>query len=456
VTAQRQEIRLIEASAFKAAPALMLAAAVTLLLGCDRAPSSGGSRPADAGRSAPGRASPGALEGASGAAPQAVASPGAAGSESESPVVSVAERDPEHDVPTPSGSAGIPGGGTADLGADHEADQDHDAGGAGTVPKALDHDVDPSRRRDFGEVATGSVLEHTFNLGNSTLEEWRVKRLHAGCRCLLPSIDVDRIVPGGTLRISVRVDTLGFEGARRSHVDVEFVNGTGRTKVERFDATWRTREFIASAPRPLRAMDVGPGETRKIQLSLKSVDATPFRILSAKAVVEGIAVAVAVAPATASAGSEHSLQLSVTGAAPPRRGGGVIEIETDDPRQPKLRLPIEIDLVPGWGMTPSGSLGFGKLLSGDRTEKTVHVSTRLPRDGFKVLDASLVPKRVGESLDFLSVRLDQRSDGSGDVTVSVVAPVPRSHFFCDLVITTNDPETPGRRVPVFGFSADSK
>lgn len=309
-------------------------------------------------------------------------------------------------------------------------------------------------RRDFGEVATGAVLEHAFRWTNETAVEWRVQRVHAGCRCVAPTVAVDRVAPGGSLPIALRVDTLGYDGARRSHADVELIDAAGSTRTGRFAVTWRTVEYILSSPRPLRITDIGPGEVKALALALKSRDATPFRVLAARTSAVGVAIDL---PAGAAAAAiDHSLTVTVRGVTPPGRSGALLEIETDEPRQARLRLPIELEFTPAWGFAPAGSVSFGKVAAGERPSRTVQVAPRRPGADFALDKATLVPKRVDEPLDFLTVAAAATDPGRFEVRIAVVADPPRSHFFCDLEVTTNDPVTPTQRVAVFGVLADRR
>jgi len=72
---------------------------------------------------------------------------------------------------------------------------------------------------DFKDVLEGEILTYTFevlNQGDATL---RIERVQPECTCSVAEFD-SLLLPGGAGRISVRIDTKGFEGKQRWAVKV--------------------------------------------------------------------------------------------------------------------------------------------------------------------------------------------------------------------------------------------
>ena len=65
---------------------------------------------------------------------------------------------------------------------------------------------------DFGQVAQGEILEHTFVLENDSIDTLRIKDIHSSCGCTTSEIKRKKILPGESVDVSVSFDTKGYSG----------------------------------------------------------------------------------------------------------------------------------------------------------------------------------------------------------------------------------------------------
>jgi len=73
--------------------------------------------------------------------------------------------------------------------------------------------------RDFKSVLEGELLEHTFDVLNRGDESLIIERVKPDCSCSVVHFD-SVIPPNGRSRITVKIDTQGFEGPERWVVKV--------------------------------------------------------------------------------------------------------------------------------------------------------------------------------------------------------------------------------------------
>ncbi|MGD9014582.1 MAG: DUF1573 domain-containing protein [Candidatus Omnitrophota bacterium] len=73
---------------------------------------------------------------------------------------------------------------------------------------------------DFGKVAQGDVLEHTFILVNDSLTTLRIKNIHTSCGCTTSQVDRKEIPPGESVEIKVKFNTQGYSGIKKQYVHI--------------------------------------------------------------------------------------------------------------------------------------------------------------------------------------------------------------------------------------------
>jgi hypothetical protein len=70
---------------------------------------------------------------------------------------------------------------------------------------------------DFGEVAHGEIIEHTFVLKNNSLTPLEILHIDTSCGCTTSEVREKEIPPGGSVEIRVKFDTQGYSGIVKQH-----------------------------------------------------------------------------------------------------------------------------------------------------------------------------------------------------------------------------------------------
>jgi LEA14-like dessication related protein len=65
---------------------------------------------------------------------------------------------------------------------------------------------------DFGEVAEGELLKHTFILENNSSNTLQIKSINTSCDCTKVEIEKQQIPPKENTEIKVQFDTQGYSG----------------------------------------------------------------------------------------------------------------------------------------------------------------------------------------------------------------------------------------------------
>jgi hypothetical protein len=75
---------------------------------------------------------------------------------------------------------------------------------------------------DFGTVARGAKVEHSFGVENIYLEDAHIKSAHASCGCTTPEVPVQILKTWKKSYVIARVDTVNFQGQKDVTITVEF------------------------------------------------------------------------------------------------------------------------------------------------------------------------------------------------------------------------------------------
>jgi hypothetical protein len=73
---------------------------------------------------------------------------------------------------------------------------------------------------NFGKVAQGQVVEHSFEFTNTGKEPLIISECHASCGCTIPDWPRDPIAPGASSKIGVKFNTTGKSNEQKKVVTV--------------------------------------------------------------------------------------------------------------------------------------------------------------------------------------------------------------------------------------------
>jgi hypothetical protein len=75
---------------------------------------------------------------------------------------------------------------------------------------------------DFGTVARGAKVEHSFGVENIYLEDAHIKSARASCGCTTPEVPIQILKTWKKAYLVVKVDTIKFQGQKDVTITVEF------------------------------------------------------------------------------------------------------------------------------------------------------------------------------------------------------------------------------------------
>jgi len=71
---------------------------------------------------------------------------------------------------------------------------------------------------DFGQVAQGDILEHTFVLINDSSIALEINEVRTSCGCTTSEVRRKKILPGESAEVPVKFKTQGYSGIKKQYV----------------------------------------------------------------------------------------------------------------------------------------------------------------------------------------------------------------------------------------------
>lgn len=125
---------------------------------------------------------------------------------------------------------------------------------------------------DFGVIALGnttSPLQHTFVLRNQSKNPVRIQRLSTTCGCTDASFDVDRVPPGGSVRVSATLH-LSDSGTKEAQVLLDTDQEGQRVVRLTLRATGRRARHLTAIERHLKMQAGSSGSITVFALEYES------------------------------------------------------------------------------------------------------------------------------------------------------------------------------------------
>lgn len=241
------------------------------------------------------------------------------------------------------------------------------AAGAAASTAASPHPklVIPEATKDFGSVATGTELNHSFilrNEGNAALE---IKQAVPGMGVEVKSFD-SSIAPGKSGKVVVYLDALHLSGAGSTVITV-ISNDVDQPKAQ-LTLSFEVRPEIAVTPGFARWIYVQQEPTGKIAESLHAKDGQPFDVLGVDVPQPGIHATFR--PATPEervasvAGSQWKIELTIEPDAPVGAVRGIAVVRTNHPKQKRVPIPLSGFIRPRYLLEPqTADLGTQTLVA---------------------------------------------------------------------------------------------
>jgi hypothetical protein len=296
----------------------------------------------------------------------------------------------------------------------------------------------PEKAHDFGTVARGSRLRHTFRIVNTTSHDVHIAGERTKCGCTDVKIGARDIPPGTQTTVEVTLDTTKFTGFKPSGLTLVF----DRPEFREVDLNLSCfiRGDVMLNPGGFDFGVVPRGSARSLVANLTYHGGRPdWAITKVTTISEDISAQVKPVGRSPGGAVQYLITATLSPTAPAGYLRDEITLATNDPESPTIPVSVTANVQAAVTVAP-GVLNLGRLRPGSLVKKTVLVKASQP---FKVTSATS-PKpdltatgALGESKPFHTL------------TVTLVAPTQPGPYHAVLEIATDLKDEPPAKVSAF-------
>ncbi|MEM8929738.1 MAG: DUF1573 domain-containing protein [Acidobacteriota bacterium] len=299
---------------------------------------------------------------------------------------------------------------------------------------------------DFDIVPKGSVIEHAFEIKNDGTAPLVITDVRPSCGCTVVNYD-ETIAPGATGQIQSAVDTTDFSGPISKSIAV-FTNDPENPKLQ-LVVKAKVKPFVGVKPGYARYVYVKGEEIRPLPQVVYSADGADFDILEVKAPYDYLKVGHRTAEGEErfdkAEGPQHMIDIELGENAPIGALRQYVEVVTNHPKQPVVRIPISGFVRPRAHITPQ-KLDFGKLQG-----ETLPLRRTFHLTNFGTNEIQIQKIDTGVDGMVAEVEKSKRQPGHRFQLKLTLGPeMPKGSFDTIVRVHTNDPQNPIVELPLQG------
>ena len=255
------------------------------------------------------------------------------------------------------------------------------SGNAQTAPPAdWTAAVFPERSHEFGTVARGSKVRHSFPIVNSTNEILHIKSWRTKCGCTDVKVGAREIPPGTQTTLEAVIDTTNYTGYKPSGLILSLDQPTP-IDID-FNLTCFIRTDLTLAPGQVDFGVVNRSSAPEAQLSLIYAGTqADWAISSAFTISEHITANLQSQGRSAAGPVSYHLTVKLNPSVPVGYFKDEITLKTNDPTGPTIPISVAAIVQSNVTVTPS-VINVGAVRPGETVQKTFVVRAAQP---FKVI-----------------------------------------------------------------------
>jgi Protein of unknown function (DUF1573) len=298
--------------------------------------------------------------------------------------------------------------------------------------------VFPERSHDFGTVARGSKVRHSFKLVNSTNQEIHVASWQTKCGCTDVRIGARDIPPGAQTVIEAVIDTTRFTGYKPSGLTV-FLDRPTAVSVD-LNLSCFIRSDVTLNPGQVDFGAVNRSTRPKLELTLTYAGGrADWAVSEMKTISDHIVAELREQNRSAGGQVTYLLTATLKPSAPIGFFKDEITLFTNDPSSPKI--PVSVSAVVQSNVTVSPSvINFGTVKVGQSIPKTILVRSSQP---FKL--TGIKPSQP----DLTTPAAVDQSKGLHTVALTFKAPTKLGAYNAVVEFETDIKDEPAAKTTVF-------
>ena len=289
--------------------------------------------------------------------------------------------------------------------------------------------VVPQTSYDFSRIDAGDIVTHDFQIHNTGTAPLLIQGIMSTSRSIFAQVTDREIAPGKDTVLSVRLDTNGLNGQILNRVLV-YTNAENK-RVLAFRIAAFVQQLFSLQP---ARIDFGKIYTDRTLSQAVTFSSTSFNITSVTSTSPFVRTAL-----HATGDHAYTVTIRTSRDLPAGLLRGTVIVNTDSPRYPVLTIPVKADKISDLRANP-GKIFAGILLKGrTSTVYSTYIYSRKKKP-FTV-------KRASDTNTFLHIDIQQFAPDVYRLNVRVNPFERAGEYTTDIIVRTNDPQTPVLQIP---------
>ncbi len=301
----------------------------------------------------------------------------------------------------------------------------------------------PEKSHDFGTVARGSKVRHTFRVVNTTSHDVHIADFRTKCGCTDVKIGSRDVPPGTQTTVEVTLDTTRFVGYKPSGLTLVFDRPQFVEVDLNLSSFIRGDLMLSEGGFDFGTVPRGEPRSHTVQLSYQGTRAD-WAITKLNTITEHVQATLKPVGRTASGARRYELTATVNASAPSGYLREEITLSTNDPESPVIPVSVAAIIQPAVTLAPA-VLNLGRVRPGQEIQKVVMIKSAQP---FRVTGAS-----CGRPEMSVAAAEEDPAKPFHTVTITLRAPQTTGPYNAVLEIATDLKGEPPARLSTFAMIA---
>lgn len=191
---------------------------------------------------------------------------------------------------------------------------------------------------NFGTVAQGKKVQHTFRIKNSGDAPLQIKKLEASCGCTAVKPSTSVISPGKSADIDVTFDSASFSG--KVAKTVTLTSNAGRTPSYTFTMEGIVLEQLQVTPRQVTLGALSSTTPKQAVVSVTNNGSSSVKLLGVSVTSSSLQIKPTIRKAELKPGETGTIELSVLAKPEAKILSGYLHIATSHPQKKEITVPV--------------------------------------------------------------------------------------------------------------------
>ncbi|WP_224981872.1 DUF1573 domain-containing protein [Geomonas agri] len=191
---------------------------------------------------------------------------------------------------------------------------------------------------NFGSVAQGKKVQHTFTIKNNGDAPLQIKKLDASCGCTAAKPSTSVVPPGKSAEIEVTFDSGSFSG--KVTKTVTLTSNAGKSPVYTFTIEGTVLEQLQVSPRQVSLGAVSSSSATQAKVNIANNSSVTIKLLNVTVTSSSLLIRPTIKKAELKPGESGVIEISVLAKPEAKILSGYLHISTSLPQKKEITVPV--------------------------------------------------------------------------------------------------------------------